>query len=102
MDQFGEIISNIVAISIFIIFLLITLPLVIAIARIFILKFLFKREIAKKENLDDKVFLLVRIPPTNENKEDIMESFLHSVHRMLSQGTHISFEMLSSNQFLSF
>lgn len=60
-----------------------------------------KKEIEKKEKFKD-VVLLVKIPPSNEQKEDAMEAFLRSIHRLLPQGSHISFEMVSINQFLSF
>lgn len=60
-----------------------------------------KKEIERKEKFKD-VVLLVKIPPSNEQKEDAMEGFLRSIHRLLPQGSHISFEMVSINQFLSF
>lgn len=69
---------------------------------IFLPKLLFQRRFKKSLSKSDKVFLLIKIPQSNEQKEDSMESFLHSLHRLLPNGTYISLEMVSSNQFLSF
>lgn len=85
-------------------FLLFSLVLIFISSRPLIKKALFKKKIQKHEESTVKNFeiLQIKIPATNEQKEDAMEAFLHSVHRLLSQGAHISFEMVSSNQFLSF
>lgn len=50
----------------------------------------------------NKLFLLVKLPPTNQRKEDAMESLLQSLHRILPDKTCISLEMISSNQFIHF
>jgi len=104
MNSFGELLLNVFTTILISVFVLLTTIIGIIAGRIFLRKYFFKQKINKKEKkgIQSSTVLLVKIPPTNEQKEDAMEAFLHSVHRILSQGTHISFEMLSSNQFLSF
>lgn len=104
MNSLGELLLSAFITIIVSVFVLSTIIIGIIFGRIFVKKYFFKQKINKREkkNTQDSSVLLVKIPPTNEQKEDAMEAFLHSVHRILSQGTHISFEMLSSNQFLSF
>lgn len=104
MNSLGELLISVFTAIIVIIFVVSTIIIGAIAGRIFLRKYFFKQKINKKEKkgIQSSTVLLVKIPPTNEQKEDAMEAFLHSVHRILSQGTHISFEMLSSNQFLSF
>lgn len=47
-------------------------------------------------------YLLIKIPSSNDKKQDTMVGFLHSLHRILPNNTHFSLEMVSSSQFLSF
>ncbi len=49
-----------------------------------------------------KVVLFVKIPPSNDRKEEAMENLLHSLHRLLPNQTPLSLELESSNQFLRF
>ena len=58
-----------------------------------------KEALSKKE---DKVYLFIKIPPNNEQKENAMEEFLHSLHRILPNNVYLSLEMASSDQFLRF
>jgi hypothetical protein len=71
-------------------------------ARIIVLKLNFKKHLEKGLSKKENVFLSVKIPSTNEQKEEAMESFLRSLHRVLPTGTYLSLEMLSSDQFLKF
>jgi len=83
--------------------LIILLAVVIGIvAKIVVSKILFKR--ALENNLSGKkfVYLFIKIPPDNDHKEDAMAAFLQSLHRILPNGTPLSLEMASSNQFIKF
>lgn len=53
-----------------------------------------------EENLND--FLLIRFPTANTQKEDVMSSFLNSIHRVLPTNTHLSLEITSVGKFLYF
>lgn len=50
----------------------------------------------------DKSVLLVKLLRNSDIKVDTMETFFRSLHRVLPNNTYISFEMASTNQFLSF
>lgn len=65
-------------------------------------KLLFKQRLNKAGSQKDRIFLLIKIPPSNDQKEDAMENFFHSIQRVISKNAYISFEMVSANQFLSF
>jgi len=47
-------------------------------------------------------FLFVKIPAKNEAKASEMEEFLKALHRVLPNGSTISLEMMSRDQFLRF
>ena len=104
MQQITELFFNTLTFVSVGIFVLATVVVLLIVLRPLIRKSLFKNKIKKKEDRvsSDELVLLIKIPPSNEQKEDAMEAFLHSLHRILSEGTHISFEMVSANQFLSF
>lgn len=65
-------------------------------------KFLFARKVQSKARSDDKSYLSIKIPPSNEQKENAMDDFLKSIHRILPTSAHISLEMVSTHQYLSF
>lgn len=65
-------------------------------------KILLRQKISSYINNEGIAYFHIKIPQTNEKKEDAIESFLNSLHRLLPQGTHLSLEMGSANQFLSF
>lgn len=65
-------------------------------------RFLFQQDIYKNLARKDRLFLLVKIPKSNEQKEQAMEDFLKAIHRILPNNTQISLEVVSKNQFLSF
>lgn len=67
-----------------------------------IAKLLFQSSLKKNFAPKDRLFLLIKIPKTNEQKEQAMEDFLRAIHRMLPNNTQISLEIVSKNQFLSF
>lgn len=80
---------------------------VLTIISIFLIKniierILFQKAIKESLSKDDKSFLLIKIPSTNEQREKAMDEFLCSLHRILPNNTYFSLEMSSSNQFLSF
>lgn len=104
MEQIKELIINVFTYISIGLFLVTTLIIFMVVARPLIRKFLFKNKIKKRQEspTTDTLVLLIKIPSTNEQKEEAMEAFLQSIHRILSKGDHISFEMLSINQFLSF
>jgi len=65
-------------------------------------KLLFRRKLSEVLSKKDRAFLLVKIPASNEQKENAMENFFHSIQRVISKNVYVSFEMVSENQFLSF
>lgn len=65
-------------------------------------KFFFKHKLNKAILQKERIFLLIKIPASNEQKEDAMENFFHSIQRVIPKNVYISFEMVSENQFLSF
>lgn len=80
---------------------------VLAVIGLFILKkiidkLLFQSKVKKSLSNEDKAFLLIKIPPTSEKKEDAMDEFLRSLHHVLPNNSSISLELVSNNQFLSF
>ncbi|HSW47504.1 MAG TPA: DUF87 domain-containing protein [Candidatus Saccharimonadales bacterium] len=70
--------------------------------RLLILKLLFKKQLAKNLTRKENTYLTIKIPPSNAQKEEAMESFLRSLHRVMPTGVYISLEMVSSDQFLKF
>ncbi len=84
--------------------LLILLSVIAAIIMVFVVagKFRFKKKLTTHQKNPGKAFLFVKIPPSNEQKENAMDEFLHSLHRVMPTGTHISLEMVSTHQFLRF
>lgn len=101
-----EVISNFVSAALYFLLNLFLIALgsiiVIILGTKILSKTLFKQKLSKAINSKDKVFLLVKIPASNDQKEDAMENFFHSIQRVVSKNIHISFEMVSENQFLSF
>lgn len=65
-------------------------------------KLVFKKLISDIINKTNNVFLQVKVQRNNEQKEEAFDEFLRSVHRILPNGTILSLELVSSNQFLSF
>jgi hypothetical protein len=54
------------------------------------------------ESSNDIAYLHIKISPNNEQKAEAIDELLSSLHRLLPQGTHLSLEMGSYNQFLNF
>lgn len=104
MGQIASVLMDFLTTALISLFVLTTVILALLLSRPFIRKILFKRKIKRRENATTTTdeIIQIKIPSNNEQKTDAMEAFLHSVHRIMPQGTHISFEMVSSNQFLSF
>jgi len=65
-------------------------------------KISFRKLLSDKLKDSKNVYLLVKVPSNNEQKEAAMDVFLRSVHRVLPNNTSFSLEMASNNQFLSF
>ncbi len=80
----------------------IIVPLTLFILWKIIKKILFQQELTKKAQEHGNAIFRIKIPPSNEQKEDAMEAFLRSVHRLLPTGSSVSLEMASSEQFMSF
>jgi len=71
------------------------------VAKIIISKALFQTSLKKfKDN--KKSYLFVKIPPSSDQKEQAMEEFLRSIHRVLPNGTPLALEIASNNQFLRY
>jgi cytochrome c553 len=54
------------------------------------------------DSASDISYLHIKISPNNDQKAEAVDEFLSSLHRLLPQGTHLSLEMGSYNQFLNF
>lgn len=65
-------------------------------------KFLYRAFVERNLHGADRAYLQVKISSESESRENAMEEFLKSLHRVLSSGTLFSLEMASSNQFLRF
>lgn len=72
------------------------------VARKFLLNLFFKKKLEQNLKRSENAHLLIKIPPGNEQKEEAMESFLRSLHRVLPTGTYVSLELVSSERFLKF
>lgn len=83
-------------------FQLVILAVIIFLVNKIISKLFFLSSLNKSIEKEDKIFLLIKISPRNEQKESAMEDFLRSLHRILPDKTHFSLEMTSSDQFLKF
>ncbi|MBI4097452.1 MAG: type IV secretory system conjugative DNA transfer family protein [Candidatus Levybacteria bacterium] len=70
--------------------------------KILLSKLLFQQKLTKTLKKKDEAVLFIKIPTTNEQKEDAMEAFLLSVHRILDKNSYLSLEMVSTEQFLRF
>ncbi len=102
MEQVTNLFSGIVSFFKTLAIFVVIFSLGIIILKKIISKIVLGRELSKSLSKKDKVFLLVKIPSSNDQKEDAMENFFHSIHRVFPKDACISFEMVSSNQFLSF
>lgn len=77
--------------------------LVIFILQKVVSKYFFKKRLKKHiSGRNENVVLMVKNPSSTEQKEEAMERFLVSLHRVLPTGASISLEMVSSEQFLRF
>lgn len=76
--------------------------IVLIIGKKIVSKFLFKQKLNSALNDKSKVFLQIKIPSSNDQKENAMENFFHSIHRIIPKDISIGFEMVSENQFLGF
>lgn len=99
---FGAFFTSIFEFLIIAVVAVVALAIVLKILQLVYRKLLTKQLISRHSESDETTYLHVRISPSNDQKEEAVENFLHSLHRLLPQGTHISLEMGSSNQFLSF
>lgn len=90
--------------GVFIIILtLVLLSLGIIILRKFYKKSNTRAKAHKRINSSDEIaYLHIKISPNNDQKAEAVDEFLSSLHRLLPQGTHLSLEMGSYNQFLNF
>lgn len=80
--------------------------IVIAVVFFILLKivktFLYNAFVDNNINKADRVYLQIKMPSESESRENSMEEFLKSLHRVLPNNTLFSLEMMSSNQFLRF
>jgi hypothetical protein len=65
-------------------------------------RLIFQRKVKTKKLKNGDTVFQVKIPTTNEQKENTMDEFINSLHRVLPKNTYFSLEFASSNQFLSF
>ena len=64
--------------------------------------FLFRSMLDRHVQSSERTYLFIKIPSSNERKEEAMEEFLSALHRVLPNNTRLSLEMASSDQFLRF
>ncbi len=83
-------------------FVVVSTPIVAFFVWKIVKKLLFQQMLSKKLEERANVFLRIKIPSNNEQKEEAMEAFLKSIHRLLPSGTHLSLEMVSNEQFMTF
>lgn len=102
MEQIvGGLISFFISLLVFFLWIILIIIVMLAVKTI-IAKVLFRRFLDERLFSTDIKYLLIKIPPNNEQREEAMEAFLHSLHRVLPSGTLLSLEMVSANQFLRF
>lgn len=65
-------------------------------------KLLFRRVISDSLEKGGKIFFLVKVSRSSEQKEEAFDEFLRSIYRILPNSTTFSLEFASTNQFLSF
>ncbi len=65
-------------------------------------KLLLQYSIEKYRRDKNTIILHIKISPNNEQRENAMEEFLRSLHRVLPNNTTFSLELVSSDQFLKF
>lgn len=92
------------AVSSFFVFLsqLLVIVILIFIANKIVSKLFFINKLKKALEESNYTYLLIKISPRNEQKEDALEDFLRALHRILPNNTHFSLEIASSEQFLRF
>ncbi|RJQ25858.1 DUF87 domain-containing protein [Candidatus Parcubacteria bacterium] len=102
MEQLGVLFSEIIN-FIFTITIYFTLfSGFVAVSWIVVSKLMFKSKINKALKGGNKSFLLIKTSQSNQQKEEAMEEFLKSFHRVVPTGTSLNLEMASSDQFLYF
>lgn len=74
----------------------------LVVLKIIISKALFQKRIKSYLKRKDRAVLSVKIQLSNEQKENAMDDFLRSLHRLIPNDTLFSLEMVSSDQFLHF
>lgn len=101
-----EIITRVVYASLYALFTIFFLIIAASVVIYFIVRLIQKKSIIDeiKANVDGNnlAFLLVRMPTTNDKKEEAFESFLKVIHRVLPRKATVSFELNSFNKFLNF
>lgn len=102
MEVIATLITNIVMFLVFFACAVLTIVLATYFIRQLLISHLYKKKLVSAHKQKNFVVLLVKISPSNESREDAMENFLRSIHRVLPNGTTISLEMVSSDQFLNF
>lgn len=100
-EMVGGVVNFFVSLLIFFLWIFLIVILVF-VAKMIIAKVLFRRVLEKRLASKNFKYLFIKIPSINEQKEQAMEGFLRSLHRVLPSGTRLSLEMASVNQFLRF
>lgn len=102
MDAVSTTAGDIISFLVNIVLLVISFVTLLIVGKIALSKILFREKIAKSLKAKYNAILFIKIPSSNEQKEEAIEAFLLSMHRILPRGEEISLEMISSNQFLKF
>lgn len=102
VDFITSILVNILTFILAVCFIIATLVMLFFVIRKILIRKGYKKHLARRLEKKDRDVLLIKIPPNNDRREDAMEFFLRSLHRLLPNGTSLSLEMISSDQFLHF
>ncbi|HVF68939.1 MAG TPA: type IV secretion system DNA-binding domain-containing protein [Xanthomonadales bacterium] len=102
MEQVTSALQSTLSIIGFLIGTLIGLIISAILLRRILVKAFFTKQLERNLTRKENSFLSIKIPPGSGQKEEAMEAFLRSLHRVLPTGTYLSLEMVSSDQFLKF
>lgn len=78
------------------------IALIAILAKKLVSQILFSRNLKAADKKNNFVFLFIKIPSRNDQKETAMEDFLRGLHRTLPNNTRLTLEIAAQQQFLKF
>src|SRR3989344_1213767 len=102
MDEFINLLLSFITFLFIVIASVIVLLIVAFVVKMILSRVAYKESVKKRIKNNELSYLFIKIPSSNEKKEDAMMVFLHSLHRVIPNNTYVSLEMVSHNQFLRF